>query len=237
MVAGGFDASVAASSATAASSSSTGTTRLTNPMRSASAASDPAAGHHQLERLLRRHRADERHGDHVRPQPDVDLGRAELRVVAQRPPGRTPGPGRTRRPARSPGPGRWSACRAPTGRANRAGQLAPALVQVEVAARRRPSRSRSAPAREGLLPGPGDDDHPHRRIRLGPGDGVADALDHRPRDRVAAVGPVDRHGGHTVSHPVEDLAVRHQVRPPAAAIWSPPPLCRRPMTGRRVGRR
>ena len=42
---------------------------------------DAAAGHHQLERLLRRHRPHERDRDHERPQPDVDLGRAELRVV------------------------------------------------------------------------------------------------------------------------------------------------------------
>ena len=42
---------------------------------------NPTPGEHELERLLRRHRPHQRHRDHVRPQADVDLRRAELRVV------------------------------------------------------------------------------------------------------------------------------------------------------------
>ena len=61
----------------------------TKPMRSAFVGVDPPAGHHQLERLLRRHRAQQRHRDHVRPQPDVDLGRAELARRRPRRRGRT----------------------------------------------------------------------------------------------------------------------------------------------------
>ena len=68
-MAGDFAARPAASSVTAPASS----TRRDHPGHEADPLAlggvDPSTGHHQLEGLLGRHRADERHGDHVGPEP------------------------------------------------------------------------------------------------------------------------------------------------------------------------
>ena len=126
---------------------------------------DPAAGHHQLERLLRRHRADERHRDHERPQPDVDLGRAELGVVGGHHEVAGQGQARSRRRGRSRAPGRSSACRAYHRSANRRGQLAAAVVQLEVAGAVGHA-ARSAPAQKAWSPAPVEHDHPGLGIGL-----------------------------------------------------------------------
>ena len=100
---------------------------------------DAAAGQHQLERLLRRHRAHERHRDHVRPQADVDLRRAELRVVG--------GDHEVARQREAEATGQRVAAHPRDDRlaerphvVEEPGQLAPALVQLEVARARRHAR-------------------------------------------------------------------------------------------------
>ena len=100
---------------------------------------DPAAGHHQLERLLGRHRAHQRHRDHVRPQADVDLGRAEHGVVGGD--DQVAGQGQAHAPGQgvAPHPGDGRLAQVPQV-AEQLGQLAPAVVQVEVAGARRPCR-------------------------------------------------------------------------------------------------
>ena len=135
-------------------------------MRSASSALHPPTGHLELEHLLRRHRAQQRHRDHVRPEPDVDLGRAELRVV-----GGDDEVAREREPEAagervSTHPGDRRLAERPQ-LAEQRGEQAATVVRGRRAGVLGDATEVGAGA-ERAVAGPGEHDHPHRRRRPSP---------------------------------------------------------------------
>ena len=155
------------------------TTRVTNPIRSASAASTRRPVIISSSAFFGRHRAGQRHGDHVRPQPDVDLGRAELRVV-----GRDDEVARQRqahaagqRVAADPGDRRLAQRPEVL---EQLGEVAPRVVQVEVAGAVGHARQVGAGA-ERPVSRAGEHEHPGRRDRPGtrrPGGAARRTTDH-----------------------------------------------------------
>ncbi len=184
-------------------------------MRSASARRHAATGHHQLERLLRRHRAHQRHGDHVGPEPDVDLGRAEHGVVGRH--HQVAGQGQAhaagQREPVHPGDGRLAEIpQVP----EQGGHLAAAVVQVEVA---RPGRhpGEIGAGAEGLVARAGDHHDPCLGIGSDLGQPGPHLGQHRPRQGVATLGPVDREPGDAVGQLVAQLGTAPSGR--AGRVW------------------
>ena len=183
---------------------------------------DAPAGHHQLERLLGRHRAHQWHRDHVRPQPDVDLGCAEHRVVGRdhEIAGQRQAHPAGQRVAADPGDG--GLAEVPQV-AEEPGDLAPAVVQVEVAGARRPCRSRSAPAQNALSPAPVSTT---TRASGSPRISASRARsvgEHGPRQRVAlAPGRSIVEPGDAVGQLVAQLGARVGSPPPPAAAPASP---------------
>ena len=155
-------------SSTAASSSSWGTTRVTNPMRSASAAPTTRPVSMSSRAFFGGHGTHHGHGDHVRPQPDVDLGRTEAgplrghhHVAGQ---GQAEPAGQ--RPALDPGDGRLA-------EPHRGPNTSASTPRASWVARKPPPAPPPSPAipaqvgagTEGLVARPGEHHHPHGGVR------------------------------------------------------------------------
>ena len=168
----------------------------------------PPAGHLQLEHGLRRHRAQHRHGDHVRPQPDVDLGGAELRIVrrdddvAREREAEPAGEGE----AAYPGDDRLAEV---PHLSEQVRQQAPAVVRGRRAGVVGDA-AEIGPCAERLVARTGEHDHPDRVVRFRAGHGVPQALHDAVRHGVAAFGPVDGDAGDAAVDRVEHLGVRRR---------------------------
>ena len=165
---------------------------------------DAPPGHHQIECTLGWHRTPERDGDHVGPETDVDLGRAEGGVmrghdqVARQ--GQPEPPGQ----AVSPHLGHRRLAQRPE-LLEQPCQMAAPLVQLDVGIATHPGQVRSRT--EGAVPGAGYHHNTHVGIGSGSGHRVAHSADHIPAESVAPLGSVDGERRHSVSHLMEQFGL------------------------------